>query len=813
MASGIEVNQTVFELLKKSYSKNFGSSPKSLIERLNSYFKEYIHQNQERTTDLISDKTIRNFFKDPKPPKTQIKNLNYLCKVLLDVSSYDEALKEYASNSHLDEKDFIQKYSEYLKENCGSIQVLDMTESMDLKESCVQVKLTKKIRRQRTYEEILEILNYIESNSDTLVETSEQQETVNGLDAVKEYPKLMLLGLPGSGKTTFCKNVALHYLEDKSEGELIPIYLELKKIIEEDEKGSNSSIIISAVIKEFTTSISNSEKILQAFLEQGRCLILLDGLDEVRKADSHLVINSINNLVKHYPKNRYILTCRIAANDYVFPNFKIVEIASFGREQVDFFVKNWFKNDRLHDRATFFLKNLRANPSLEELSKTPLLLTMLCIVFEKGYDIYKNRFELYEEAINIFLEKWDASRMVKRDPIVSEEETGSEHSSRHEEIYREKLTKRRKINLLANIAYNAFTQENQKRLWRRWELEQEIRTFIQNFSGIKTENLDIDSQDILKSIESNCGLIVEKGINIYAFSHLSFQEYFTAQYIVENYNEELLKTIVENHLVNQEWREVFLIIAGRLPKIDLLLKLMLERARLLVKSDDLQELLNWLNRITAWSGVQSSAWRAYFLSVGLTIDLYLAHNNKIQSEFAEQLAVNLKKLNQQRENKILRTRRCELILYLAIIITVAFDLATNSEILIEKTHQDFKYHLDIHEKIDIADKLNNCITIAEELNMTELKDKLVNLSESLPVNTDVNYRCMLKEWVKAVQDILIRDLDIGYRKTLSKEDCKNLENYFYVNHLIVECCRGDTYSSRDLRERAIDNLLLIDENI
>ncbi|QLE60021.1 NACHT domain-containing NTPase [Nostoc sp. TCL26-01] len=810
--SALKVDNEIFELLKKSYDVKFNGSPSDLIKQLNHQF----NNDTKGKTNLISDKTIRNFFKASIPPIIQLKNLNYLCIVLLDVESYQEALEKYASKNNPDLEEILQLYWAYLNEICGKMQILDMTQPVDFNNIFTKVKVSKNIRKQRRFEEILEILNNIESNNDYLTQNLDEQECINGLDAVKIYSKLMVLGLPGSGKTTLSKHIAMHFRKDESGRTLVPIYLEFKKIIQY-ESSSNSSMLINAIIQEFTQYINGYEKIVQGFLEQGKCIILLDGLDEVRKKDINLVRQGIDSLVKQYPKNRFVITCRIAANDYVFSDFRIVEIADFGKEQINRFVNNWFLNHKKPEQAEVFLNKLSTNPYLEDLSKKPLLLTVLCMVFEKGFNLNKERLTLYDNAVDILLERWDSSRMIERDPILSDEKITNEHnieqSIRRDEIYREKFTTRRKKNLLANIAYNAYAQDPPQRFWEKWELEQEIRTYIQNFSGIDMENLNIDSQHILRAIESNYGLIVEQARNKYAFSHLIFQEYFLAQYILENRTDELLREIVGKHLLNQQWREVFLIIAGRLSNIDFLLKLMLERAKILVKSDALQEMLIWLNRITTSSGVQSSSWRAFFLSVNLTIDIYLDHNNKIESHFAQQLAANLRSLNKERRKIIPRTPQCQIILYLAIIITLAFDFASNSESNLGKANEYLSYNLDLSENIDIAEKLKICIKIAEELQMTNLKNKLINLEQSLPVTIGVNSVSTWIEWANNLREILTQDLDIGYGKKLSEEDCMNLENYFYVNNLVVECLRGDTYSSKDLREKEIDKLLLISENI
>jgi predicted NACHT family NTPase len=64
-------------------------------------------------------------------------------------------------------------------------------------------------------------------------------------------------------------------------------------------------------------------------------------------------------------------------------------------------------------------------------------------------------------------------------------------------------------------------------------VEQHIIDYIRNLPGAQEdeEALQLDSEAVLKSIEAQHGLLVERARGIYSFSHLTFQEYFTAKQI------------------------------------------------------------------------------------------------------------------------------------------------------------------------------------------------------------------------------------------------------------------------------------------
>lgn len=180
---------------------------------------------------------------------------------------------------------------------------------------------------------------------------------------------------------------------------------------------------------------------------------------------------------------------------------------------------------------------------------------MLCLVFDDRYELPRNQYSLIHDAVEILLRKWDASRRIERSVTN-----------------KFNLPYQQKVNLMSKIAYESFLQEPHKILWQQRELEEIIGNYIENLPDFSNDISTVDSLAILKRIEANHGLLVKQAQDIYSFSHLSFQEYFVANYIVESRSYELLKEVVKQHLVNRQWREVFLIIAGRLANADDFLK-------------------------------------------------------------------------------------------------------------------------------------------------------------------------------------------------------------------------------------------------
>ena len=87
---------------------------------------------------------------------------------------------------------------------------------------------------------------------------------------------------------------------------------------------------------------------------------------------------------------------------------------------------------------------------------------------------------------------------------------------------------------------------------------------------------------------------MERARGIYSFSHLTFQDYFTAREIVNSSAPQAVEKLV-SHLTEKRWREVLLLAVGMLQKADDLLLLMKQQVDGLVAEDEqLQQFLIWV---------------------------------------------------------------------------------------------------------------------------------------------------------------------------------------------------------------------------
>ena len=313
--------------------------------------------------------------------------------------------------------------------------------------------------------------------------------------------------------------------------------------------------------------------------------MLLDGLDEVPTRNLNAVIEHIEDFVDAHDQNAFVASCRIAAyrssQGTYFQRFTDVTLAEFDDEQIEQFIRRWFRSelDQTAGTADRYWELLQKdeNKATKELAQTPLLLTFLCLVYDREQTLPTQRSTLYGKALNILLSEWAAQKRLEQDPI---------YEGFHPDL--EKV-------LLAEIAYTSFEQD------QLFFLKDDITRRIGDFL---TDTLDapkyLDGAAVLKTIEKQQGILVERATDIYSFSHLTLQEYLTAFHVVE---ERLEDQLITHHMTDKRWREVFLLVAGLNGNraIDLLNRLHQKAQTYIEHYPKLGDLLRWATASTEGS--------------------------------------------------------------------------------------------------------------------------------------------------------------------------------------------------------------------
>jgi predicted NACHT family NTPase len=800
-AQSIETTPEVYQWLQTEYQEKFGRSPSGFIDKLNETFQSELdairsRHNASSRRDLISDKTLRNFFNaettnvDTLPALTE-KNLNYLCKVLLGCDSYQEA-KEQSRPIDDASQNWLQAYFEYLRKTYGTVRIPNMTKTAELGTVYTESNLSEDLqfRKSKSIAQLQAEMELGYMPDRTRIAVSQ---------FFSQYPRLMVWGSAGSGKTTALKALILkavkRFAEKKRDRDKIPIFIELRQFLKVDSVFS----LIDVIAEQLEHGASLDPKIAKTYtlklLKKGNLLILMDGLDEVPRDVLFQVQEDIDNLVRHYPENHFILTCRYGATEFVPFEFKEVEMTSFDWHQIEAFVIAWFRDAPEKGLDGRFLAHLKENPQVRELGKNPLTLTMLCTMYEQGHGFPKGASALFDDATELYLRKWDSSRRI-------------EH---RDDIYDGKLSRNRRRNLFYKLAFEGMDQQDEpKYFWRRQDLEMFIKRFISNIPGIQDESIDTDTRAIIDALEAQDSLLMRTSSDAYTFSYRSFQEYFAAMNIVEetSSNMEKLKDLLAKHALKDEWQQVLIFAAERYPKADDFLIQLFNLMQKELSVGQLSATFTLWEKITGWANVSSSSWRACYLTFDLKTDMNISHEVKgLDEHAAQRVSVKLRKMNRQNNLIIPRTPLCKLMLDLLVIETLIKDRAegvtTNTE-LISKFDDAYR---DAQENFSY--KFKDSVELAYEL-LPDLGKALDQLCSNLPTDSTTKEDCNI--WAEQLKAAMAAHLYAGQVVSedihLSEAEVLALNNYLHLLELLVDCLLADVYCSRSLRTELIDSLVL-----
>lgn len=657
-----------------------------------------------------------------------------------------------------------------IQTQCGTLQSsFDLTQPLQLEQVYIHVNILPHLTNQRWLE--VSDLQTNRPSSARFDLTEGPEKTVPAMPVVTANPKLVILGKPGAGKTTFLQQLALQCNRGTFKADCFPIFIVLRNFIAEAIAADDFSLV--NYINRHVDGCGISREQLELLLHKGKALLLLDGLDEVPGDRLDALLKQIDKFSETYYRNQIAIACRNAALNYHFRGFAYIEIADFNPEQIEEFAEKWFvanpKNSRAKglELAAKFIDRLQRteNQPIRELGVTPILLNLICSVFQDRESFPTKRAKLYQTGLDILLVRWDNARGIQRDAI-----------------YRN-LSLADKIKLLSQIAEKTFEQTHY--FFEKRDVLQIVENYLVALHKANTdpETLWLNSEAVLKAIELQHGLLVERARDIYSFSHLTFQEYLTARKIVASPDSHSLERALKKlatRVTDVRWREVILLTASLLPQADFLLQRMQrEIASLVGKEPKLQTFLTRIHKkVSAMSlSYNTAAVRAFYFTLFQNRDLKLA------------LSVDV---------KLARDPCPELALDLALARTFAIGLT-----LVE--NPDIKQILNLSFALEF-DRSFQLEPVFKQV-MEQLKQQLPDPAggrDSLRSWWKTNG----KNWVEQFRSAAIEHRQIADDWQLSLEQQELWERYYNANQFLVECLNSDCQVSEEVRSQLEAALLL-----
>ncbi|GAA2581837.1 NACHT domain-containing protein [Actinomadura fulvescens] len=360
---------------------------------------------------------------------------------------------------------------------------------------------------------------------------------------------LAVIGASGSGKTTLARHTALAMCGWQGfswRRRRLPVLLYLRdhvRSIAADEAPG---------LAEVATDVGWLDgKIDPAWmakrLDKGRCLVLLDGLDEIAdEGQRKRVVAWIRRQIERYPAHTFVITSR--PHGYLsnpVPNADVLQVQRFDSDQIAEFLHHWYNAVECRARgrssrevsilarrqADDLLEKLRSTPAVYELAANPLLLTMIANVHRYRSALPRSRAALYAEMCDVLIHRRQEAKDLT-DP------TGLDGPKK------ERVIRHLALHMMRGQARDVPLEEAQ----------QAVRRPLSQVTG----GTEVAPELFLTEVRKTGLLMGEHGA--YGFAHLTLQEYLAAAHVREQADQHLYLLI--QGVDDPWWRETTLLWAA-----------------------------------------------------------------------------------------------------------------------------------------------------------------------------------------------------------------------------------------------------------
>ena len=378
------------------------------------------------------------------------------------------------------------------------------------------------------------------------------ERRLSALEVATANRRLVLLGDPGSGKSTFARQVAARLAGVQLgeadpfadwEEELVPLLVVLRELgprlsamdLASLPRPKQNRALVRAVREHWEETLAQAydaeawAPCLEDLLTDGNLLLIFDGLDEVASACRKWVRRGVLAVLESYPAiQRVLVTSRIRsyAGESVLPGFARHTLAPFDREKIHAFVVGWYEaqvalgrltvtkaDDRIDD-----LQNAALGDDLQELASNPMLLTSMAIIHQREVGLPKERVRLYSLAVQVLLNRWQKHKGIDVSEALSA-------------LLGDDLQLREILERLAYSAHQGEACSDEAVALER----KDLLAMLENPEYLGDVGL---AGEFLDYVDRRAGLMVGQGGGVgqlphtYTFPHRTFQEYLAGCHMV-----------------------------------------------------------------------------------------------------------------------------------------------------------------------------------------------------------------------------------------------------------------------------------------
>ncbi|MCP3961545.1 MAG: SUMF1/EgtB/PvdO family nonheme iron enzyme [bacterium] len=366
-------------------------------------------------------------------------------------------------------------------------------------------------------------------------------------------PHAVVFGEPGSGKTTALKKLHQQCLADPEALGLpagtLPVFVPLRRLAEGDQS-EPLSVLVGTVL-DVVSGGRLPSGLAERLWRHGRLLLLLDGLDEIaddtRRAEVAAYLDW--QLGSGGGKGiRAVVSCRYSGYGggvELGEGFLHLDVRPLDAGQVRRLVRLWFREvqpavagmtaEEARERAASLNAALEgesyASQRLKVLVSTPLLLTLLCLIVQRGGVMPRQRVDFYDQCLRVLLGRWGETTRGAQ-PLLDVESA---------------------LAVLRPLAWRLHDAERRDDLSHA-ELVNHLRKRLLDLGQ------DASPFRVFEWLHRETGVIEEYAPRRYGFVHLGFQEYLAAAHAAARGEQHLDR--LASAFGERWWREVVLLLVG-----------------------------------------------------------------------------------------------------------------------------------------------------------------------------------------------------------------------------------------------------------
>lgn len=367
-------------------------------------------------------------------------------------------------------------------------------------------------------------------------EEEERPETAKFIDEITAPGVQVLLGGAGAGKSTAAAYITAREAELAANGHgRFPVFAAIVDAINAQDE------IQGLIGRNLSSQGPGLKEVFDAEWRRGNCLVVLDGLDEIRtEVGRTAAVRKIERLTASMADNCVIVTSRPAAYEKRdLAGSRIVwRLLPWSWSDIREYVRQFFTALAPTDEAgarrceQTLIHALETNAEAKELARVPLLLSLLGYVIHRGdTQLPGDRASLYEKIVGLMVEDW---------PTVRSHGTRGETEANSIPI-----------DAIAQLAWKLHDGTDTQ-LWD----EQHVKNTLANVlahRGYSQRDIDETSRQILDAAVNGTGLLVVSAADRFKFVHRSIGAYLCAQHLA---NEEGQFTSRLSDLANHSrWHE------------------------------------------------------------------------------------------------------------------------------------------------------------------------------------------------------------------------------------------------------------------